>query len=151
MLFRSPEAKAPAADAKTPPPEPAPPTAAQLAAPPPLAATPAPQAAPKPAETPKAATTPPAQTAAAPAKNGSYKVQVASVPSQEQAEKEWAKMKSANSDLLGALTMSIQRADLGAKGVYYRIQAGPLADDAAAKTLCSSLQSRKIGCLVVRP
>ncbi|MGE0093474.1 MAG: SPOR domain-containing protein [Alphaproteobacteria bacterium] len=149
----APEAKAPAADAKTPPPEPAPPTAAQLAAPPPLATapTPAPQAAPKPAETPKTVAASPAPTAAVPAKNGSYKVQIASVPSQELAEKEWAKAKAANSDLLGALTMSIQRADLGAKGIYYRVQAGPLADDAAAKTLCSSLQSRKIGCLVVRP
>lgn len=147
MPAPAPEAKAPAADAKAPPPEPAPPTAAQLAAPPPLTTTPtpAPQAAPKPAETP------PAQAAAAPAKNGAYKVQIASVPSQEQAEKEWAKAKAANSDLLGALTLSIQRADLGAKGIYYRVQAGPLTDDAAAKTLCGSLQSRKIGCLVVRP
>lgn len=146
----APETKAPAADAKAPPPEP--PTATQLAAPPPLATTPtpAPQAAPKPAETPKTAAAPP-PAAAAPAKNGSYKVQIASVPSQEQAEKEWAKAKAANSDLLGGLTVSFQRADLGAKGIYYRVQAGPLADDAAAKTLCSSLQSRKIGCLVVRP
>lgn len=151
----APETKVPAADAKTPPPEPAPPpTAAQLAAPPPIAATPtpAPQPAPKPAETPKATTPPPAaQTATAPTKGGAYKIQIASVPSQEQAEKEWAKAKAANGDLLGSLTMSIQRADLGAKGIYYRVQAGPLADDAAAKTLCSSLQSRKIGCLVVRP
>ncbi len=147
----APEAKAPAADAKAPQPEP--PTAAQLAAPPPIAATPtpAPQAAPKPAETPKTAAAPPAPTTAAPAKNGSYKVQIASVPSQEQAEKEWAKAKAAHSDLLGSLTMSIQRADLGAKGIFYRVQAGPLADDTAAKSLCSSLQSRKIGCLVVRP
>ena len=147
----APEAKAPAADAKAPQPEP--PTAAQLAAPPPIATTPtpAPQAAPKPAETPKTASATPVPTAAAPAKNGNYKVQIASVPSQEQAEKEWAKAKAANGDLLGSLTMSIQRADLGAKGIYYRVQAGPLSDDAAAKTLCSSLQSRKIGCLVVRP
>ena len=113
--------------------------------------TPAPQAAPKPSETPKTAAVSPPPTAAAPAKNGSYKVQIASVPSQEQAEKEWAKAKATNSDLLGALTMSIQRADLGAKGIYYRVQAGPLADDAAAKALCGSLQPRKIGCLVVRP
>ncbi|MHB1216812.1 MAG: SPOR domain-containing protein [Alphaproteobacteria bacterium] len=149
----APETKAPAADAKTPPP-PEPPTAAQLAAPPPLATTPTPApqvAAPKSAETPKTAAASPAPTAATPAKNGSYKVQIASVPSQEQAEKEWAKAKAANSDLLGALTLSIQRADLGAKGIYYRVQAGPLADDVTAKTLCSSLQSRKIGCLVVRP
>lgn len=155
----APEAKAPAADAKTPPPAetkaappPEPPTAAQLAAPPPLATTPtpAPQAAPKPAEAPKAVT-PPAPAAAAPAKGGAYKVQIASVPSQEQAEKEWSKAKAANSDLLGGLTMSIQKADLGAKGIYYRVQAGPLADDTAAKALCASLQPRKIGCLVVRP
>lgn len=142
----APEAKAPAADAKTPPAEPKAATPPATA----MAPAPAPQDTSKPAETPKAAT-PPAQTAAVPAKGSAYKVQIASVPSQEQAEKEWAKAKAANSDLLGALTMSIQRADLGAKGIYYRVQAGPLADDAAAKTLCSSLQSRKIGCLVVRP
>lgn len=145
----APEAKAPAAEAKTPsesksatPPAAAPQTAAS---------TPAPQEAAKATEPPKAAT-PPAQTAAVqPAKNGAYKVQIASVPSQEQAEKEWAKAKAAHADLLGSLTLSVQRADLGAKGIYYRVQAGPLADDVAAKSLCASLQARKLGCLVVRP
>lgn len=149
----APEAKAPATETKPAetrtanPPSAAPqthaaaqaPTAAQLAAPPPIAKT-------QPTPAPAAATP-----AVAPAKGGAYKVQIASVPSQEQAEKEWTKAKSANSDLLGALSPSIQRADLGAKGIYYRVQAGPLADDAAAKSLCSSLQARKIGCLVVRP
>lgn len=153
----TPEAKAPAADAKLPPTDPkaaAPPANAPQAltpaAPP---ATTAPAQEEKPADAqPKPATTTPTQTAVAPpAKNGAYKVQIAAVKSQEDAEREWAKLKSAHSDLLGALTLSVQRADLGAKGIYYRVQAGPLADAAAAKELCGSLQQRKIGCLVVRP
>jgi len=43
------------------------------------------------------------------------------------------------------------RVDLGEKGVFYRVQAGPLADAAAAERLCAELKERKQGCIVVKP
>ena len=49
------------------------------------------------------------------------------------------------------LPLLMKRADLGDKGVFYRLQAGPLSDAAAAETLCGKLKQRNVGCLIVRP
>ncbi len=59
-------------------------------------------------------------------------------------------MRKRNADLLGGLTLTVERADLGEKGVFYRVQAGPVADEAAARKLCAALGERKQACLVVR-
>lgn len=89
---------------------------------------------------------------AAPAKAGSFLVQLAAVRSREAADTEWERLRKRNSDLLGDLDLSVMRADLGPdKGVFFRLRAGPLANEAAAQTLCQKLSERKIGCLVVRP
>jgi hypothetical protein len=42
------------------------------------------------------------------------------------------------------------RADLGAKGTYYRIEAGPLANKAAAARLCGELKQHRLGCSLVQ-
>ena len=81
-----------------------------------------------------------------------YKVQVAAVRSLERAQGEWERLRRKNSALLGNLTLSVTKADLGPKkGVFYRLRAGPLADEAAARALCAKLAEHKMGCLVVRP
>ena len=55
-------------------------------------------------------------------------------------------------DLLGRLGLTITKADLGAgKGIFYRLRAGPLADEGTARGLCKQLTRRQIGCLVIRP
>ena len=103
---------------------------------------------PKPAET---ASTPAAPAAAEPA-GGGYRVQLAAVRDREAVESEWKRLQKKNTDLLGALELSVQKADLGpGKGIFYRLRAGPLADEAAARDLCTRLKERKVGCLVVRP
>ena len=82
----------------------------------------------------------------------SYLVQLAALRSAEAANKAWRQLTKANADLLGKLRPNIVRADLGAeKGVYFRLRAGPLRDEAAAKGLCAELKARKLGCLVIRP
>ena len=95
----------------------------------------------------------PAGAAAKEAKTApAYKVQVAAVRSLERAQGEWERLRRKNSALLGNLTLSVTRADLGPKkGVFYRLRAGPLADEAAARALCAKLAKHKMGCLVVRP
>ncbi len=81
-----------------------------------------------------------------------YRVQLAAVRSEDAAGSEWIRLKKKNGDLLDGLTLNVIRVDLGAgKGVFYRLRAGPLASEAAAKKLCERLSSRKIGCLIVRP
>jgi len=90
--------------------------------------------------------------AAAPARPGNFLVQLAALRGREQVDAEWDRLRRRNSDLLGHLELSVMRADLGPdKGVFYRLRVGPLADEAAAKTLCQKLSERKVGCLVIRP
>lgn len=81
---------------------------------------------------------------------GGWRVQMASVKSEEVAKSTWARLQSAHSDVLGALRMQPVRVDLGDKGVWYRVQAGPL-DEKQAQTTCAALKSRKSDCVVVPP
>lgn len=109
--------------------------------------------APKPA---KETTAPPPTETAATAPSASfqdaYRVQLLAARSESGAEAEWRRIRGENSDLLGELALNVTRVDLGAdKGIFYRVRVGPLADEAAAKTLCTRLKQRKQGCLVVRP
>ncbi|NQU70732.1 MAG: SPOR domain-containing protein [Rhodospirillales bacterium] len=89
--------------------------------------------------------------AIAPAANGSTRVQLLSMRSEKSVRKAWAGLQKRHGDLLGKLTLNVEKRNLGAKkGVYYRLQAGPLANVAAAQTLCSQLKKQKLGCIVVR-
>ena len=53
-------------------------------------------------------------------------------------------------DVLANLRMQPARVDLGDKGVWYRVQAGPL-DEKQAHSVCSTLKSRKADCVIVPP
>ena len=92
----------------------------------------------------------PAPVLKAPAGKG-YRVQLAAVRSEDGAQREWARLKKKNPVLLGGMTLNVVRADLGSKGIYYRLRAGPIADRAQAKKLCQDLAKKKVGCLVIRP
>lgn len=134
-----------------PPPAPAAPKAAAIPSPFVRAEPP-----PAPAKTKTAR--PPAQTATAtpaPAPSAGkpisgIRLQLGAVGSEEAAQKEWDRIKRANGDILGSLSPNFVRADLGAKGVVYRIQAGPVATAEAGADLCAKLKARKVGCFVAR-
>ncbi len=95
--------------------------------------------------------TEPLEAAPAPPGEKGVRIQVASMRFETQAKVQWARLQEAEPDLLGALKLYVERVDLGEKGVFFRVQAGPLTGVAAAKDLCTRLQQRKLGCLVVRP
>jgi SPOR domain len=78
------------------------------------------------------------------------RLQLGSVRSQDGARQEWERIKRKNPDLLGSLSATPVRADLGEKGVFYRIQTAPVADPAIAERLCSELKQRNIGCIIAR-
>lgn len=104
-------------------------------------------------EQPEAA---PAQTAAVPPPPlraaGAWRIQIGALRSDSDARARWQRLKRANADLLAGLDPQIERVDLGAgKGVFYRLQTGPFADQAKADALCDALKDRKLGCFVVRP
>ncbi|SOE01133.1 SPOR domain-containing protein [Caenispirillum bisanense] len=144
----------PPAPVVTAPAQPTPAPQAQAPAAPAPTPAPAPKPAPAPAPQPQvAAVTPapaPAPVAAAPAGGGSMMVQLAALKDEASARAAWNQAVAANKDLLGNLNMDIQRADLGAKGVFYRVRAKGLASAAEAKALCDKLAARKVGCIVVR-
>jgi cell division septation protein DedD len=104
-------------------------------------------AAEEPAQTAAAEATPAAEPAPA-ATGGSARIQLAAVKSEAAAQKEWARIQKANPDLLGGLSLHVERFNKTASEVYYRIQAGPLADKAAAKQLCAKLKQKNQACLV---
>ncbi len=81
-----------------------------------------------------------------------YRVQLAAVRSQERAKQEWARLTKKHSDLLGGFSLTVVKADLGPKkGIFYRLRAGPVPSEDAARRLCTLLAKRKVGCLIVRP
>lgn len=101
----------------------------------------------------KVAATEPAAGAAAPAvkavQDGTHFVQMASVKDEAAARAEWKKMQAAFPAQLGNVELRVQKADLGAKGVFYRIQGGPLSQD-QAKSICTAIAAKRPGgCIVV--
>jgi sporulation related protein len=159
-----PEPPAPAAEAAAPPQAATPPAASPTPpVEPPAASTPAnnPAAVPPSDATPaaRAATAPRPPNPAAPptsaqpqtAGKSGYRLQVASVRNEQTARQEWDRLRRAHKDLLGSLGETTARTDLGARGIYYRVQAGPIADAAAAERICNELKRRNVGCILVRP
>jgi hypothetical protein len=129
-----------AAEPVPPPPTPEPEPSVAAATPP----APAPAI---PEQTARAAAPPPP----APAAGKGYRLQLGSVRTPEGAKHEWERLQRENSDLLGKLGYSPARVDLGDRGIFYRIQAGPLAGAAAAERTCDELKRRGIGCILVKP
>jgi hypothetical protein len=115
-----------------------------------------------PAAAPNAAAPSEPQTAAVPAApvgdddslgtpTGSTFVQLASTRSEEAALAEWKRISGKHADVLGGLTPAVSQAEIPERGTVFRLRAGPIADRAAADTLCATLSSRNVGCIVVRP
>ena len=113
---------------------------------------PAPKLEPKQATAAKPAPKP-ETSASAPIPSGrTYLVQLAAARSPQGARSEWERLRKKHLDLLGDLELKVTKADLGArKGVYYRLRAGPLADEKAARQLCKQLTKRQVGCLIIKP
>ena len=81
--------------------------------------------------------------------NGGYLVQIMALRDLGATEKAWSQLAEANSDLFAGATMDIQRADLGAKGIFYRLRASAFGSRATADGFCSELKSRGQSCIVV--
>jgi hypothetical protein len=86
----------------------------------------------------------PTDTAAAPG----YDVQVTSQRSEGDAKTEFQSLQAKFPTQLGSRTPIIRRADLGAKGVYYRALVGPFASSEEAAGMCSNLKAAGGSCLV---
>ena len=103
--------------------------------------TPAPVTPAKPADIPEVVA--PAANAAA---GGDYVVQLAAFRDEPSARAAYTKLQS-KFPSLKPLSADIQKADLGDKGIYYRLRAGYLAK-ADATALCDELTAKKQACFV---
>lgn len=148
-------AKAPTPQPAPPPPVPASPAASSTGGPMalvPKSATAAPAATPPSAPAAKVAPPPPSAPAATEtATISGWQVQLAASRAATAAKTEGERLKQKHSDVLGKLTVNIVRADLGAKGVFYRIRLGPARDKDEARAVCAQLAKRGQGCLVIAP
>lgn len=91
----------------------------------------------------------PARNAAASATLEGFAVQVASHRQQAEAVAAFADLQQRYPNLISGYQPLIQRADLGERGIFYRLRIGPVADKGAADQLCASLKSAGLpGCLV---
>ena len=82
--------------------------------------------------------------------SGDYLIQIAALRSEDAAQGEWKRVSGRHPTLLSAYQPMIVQADLGERGIFYRLRAGPLADRSAAEQLCAALAAENVGCLVVR-
>ncbi len=80
----------------------------------------------------------------------SYVVQLASVPSSADATREWARLQQAYPALLGQREATIDAAEIGGRGTFYRIRTGPFTERESARSLCRELNGAGQECLVVR-
>lgn len=79
-----------------------------------------------------------------------YVVQLASVPSPADAAREWARLQQAYPALLGQRDATIDAAEIGARGTFYRVRTGPFGERNDARALCRDLNGAGQECLVVR-
>jgi len=127
-------------EVKVPPP-PLPPVVEEKVQPPTIVAAKTPDPVPQPSPVKVQPVIPP---------EAAWGIQLVALRNPKEAERVWSRLQKANNDLLGGLTLRVQTARLK-KGTFYRVQAGPLANRAAASSLCGTLKSRKQDCLVVAP
>ncbi|MDY0030125.1 MAG: SPOR domain-containing protein [Pseudobdellovibrionaceae bacterium] len=79
---------------------------------------------------------------------GKSYVQFAAVKNDAEAKAKWSKLQSQYS-VLKPLAMRVQKADLGSKGTFYRVQAGPMSLE-QAQSVCEKVKSSKGDCLVIK-
>ncbi len=74
-----------------------------------------------------------------------FALQVGSYRSAERAFAGWDELQRQSSELQG-LAPRIEQVDLGDRGVFYRLKAGPLHSNSEVDAKCQALKSRNIGC-----
>ena len=81
---------------------------------------------------------------------GGYAVQVTSERSESNAQAALQALQAKYPNQLSGRQPIIRRADLGAKGIYYRVLVGPFASAEEATGLCSKLKAAGGNCIVQR-
>ncbi|HWC63666.1 MAG TPA: SPOR domain-containing protein [Rhizomicrobium sp.] len=147
----------PAQASKSAPPKPAAP-AKPVPLPPPAAAPKAAAAIPAPAKppaiAPKVAAAAPvpskAPAATSPTANGAYVLQIGAYKSQAEADAAWKTYKGRHAALLADAATDVEQADLGEKGVWYRLRITGFASKDVANAMCDRLKADGAACFLGR-
>ena len=96
---------------------------------------------PKPAAAPK-------PVAAAPAASGSYVLQIGAYKSQADADTAWRSYKAKHAALLAGYGPDVAQADLGDKGIWYRLRIAGFASKDVASAMCDRLKADGGSCFL---
>lgn len=77
--------------------------------------------------------------------SGSGKIQLAAFRDEDEALKQWEKIQAKHTALLGGYEPSVQRADLGSKGIFFRLQVHGVGNPS---DLCAQLKSAGQACII---
>jgi len=83
------------------------------------------------------------------APNGAFLAQIASLKSADAAEAAWTRFSRRSPALFQNARKDVQQADLGERGVYFRVRAGYFASRADAAQFCGQVKALGQECLVV--
>lgn len=81
--------------------------------------------------------------------NGPFVAQLAALQSEESVDPAWRRFASRAPQLFGQAQLDVERADLGPRGIYYRVRAGYFADRANATRFCDRIRQMGQDCIVV--
>jgi hypothetical protein len=82
------------------------------------------------------------------ANNGPYVAQLAALQSEAATDQAWRRLSSRAPQLFAHARLDIERADLGQRGVYYRVRAGYFADRTNAARFCERIRQMGQDCIV---
>lgn len=78
-----------------------------------------------------------------------YLLQLGAYRSEKEASAAWSRINVKTGRLIDGHNKIVTRADLGAKGVFYRLRVGPFRDKNAALSLCNQLKSKSQACMFI--
>lgn len=81
--------------------------------------------------------------------SGEYLVQIAALRTQDAADAAWQGALKKLPDIYLGAEKRVQRADLGAKGVFYRLRVGAFGERSEASEFCDALKAKDQTCIVV--
>lgn len=76
-------------------------------------------------------------------------LQIGAYKSQADADAAWKTFKSKH-PMAGGYSEDVRKADLGDKGIWYRLRMGSFADKSAAASFCEKLKADGGSCLVAK-
>ena len=86
---------------------------------------------------------------AAPGVKRSYRVQLSSSRSEQEARDDWRRLSSQYAQLLGAREPLVEKTELGTLGTFYRLQIGPFDEKKVPLQICNDFKRRGLDCFLV--